>query len=322
MSTDLSSPDLVLTKIQQLQKQVSLLSDAIITQDTRGHSKALCLVVQPQASARPAYFTKIYPEDRQAQLLKIESTYRQLKIPTAKIIDITYLPSINETVCSHQYLAGPTLKEILPISTVEEYENLGYQVGAELSKFAQVQGDPQKFQQDFDAELAQLWDNVYQKKREYNQTHIQKLPIVNLHRLEKSFNYLKTFVYATTPVFVHSDINLNNIIIHRGKPYFIDTDGGGIKFRALDFRGNCWWGWTGNNVEKERAVYRGIYRGLFTDQIPKSFHQELAFTMIYEFILRVYKYRNDPEQIHYSFLRWHDILTLTRYFENYTFDWF
>jgi len=37
-------------------------------------------------------------------------------------------------------------------------------------------------------------------------------------------------------------------------PYFIDIDGGKIKSRALDFRGNCWYGWTGDNLEKDRAV--------------------------------------------------------------------
>lgn len=311
-------------KLQQLLAQVPFFQNAKLSQDTRGHSGVLCLVVERSELQSPTqkFFAKVYPGDNRAHLLAVEQIYQQLNIPTAKIVNLQYLPATNETICSYEYIKGPTLKEILPQCTVAEYEALGYQVGAELRKFSAITGDPQKFQTEFDVELKQLWQNIFQQKSEYNLTQTDKLPVINLHRLRKNFEQLKTYVYATTPVFVHNDINLSNIIIYQGRPYFIDTDGGAIKFRALDFRGNCWWGWTGNQVTKERAVYRGIYRGLFQDQIPASFHHELAFTMIYEFILRVYKYRNDPEQIHYSFLRWYDILTLTHYFENYHFSWF
>lgn len=309
----------VAEKIQSLREQIGYLKDAEIIQDTRGHSGVLCLVVQ---DFKQKFFTKVYPGDVGVQLQKVQDVYNKLKIPTAQIKKLDYLADTNETICSYEYLDGPTLGELLPKISTTECEDLGYKVGVEISKFAKIKGDLKEFQQKFDEEAARLWQNVYQKKRQYNQTYNQKLPVINLKRLQKSFENLRQSIYATKPVFVHNDINLNNVIFVGDQSYFVDTSDGDIKFRALDFRGNCWWGWAGNNVEKERAVYRGIYRGLFCDKIPENFHKELAFTMIYEFILRVYKYRDDMEQIRYSFLRWHDILVRTNYFEKYRFDWF
>lgn len=309
----------VMQKIQQLQQQVLFLRDSNITQDLRGHSKLLCLVVQ---RGDKKFFTKVYMGDNRDHLKKVEEIYQKFGVPTARIVNLQYLPVTDETVCSYEYIEGPTLKELLPTSTLAEYESLGYQAGAFLNRFSATKGNLVQIQANFEDTLKKLWENVFQKKFIYNQTHNPKLPSINLYRLQKSFEQLKTFVYAAQPVFIHNDINLSNIIIHNHKTYFIDTDGCNFNFRSLGFRGNCWWGWTGNNVDKEHAIYRGIYRGLFQDSIPAEFRKELAFAIVYEFILRVYKYRNDMEQVRYSFLRWYDIFTITDYFENYRFDWF
>lgn len=306
-------------QINFLQTKIRLLRDSIIEQDFRGHSRVPCFVV---TKSKEKYFVKLYPSDRVQNLKDIEATYAKLKIPTANIVSVQYLPELDRTFCAYKYITGPTFNELLSQKPLKFIEDLGHRIGEELRKFSQVQGDPAEFQQSLERELADLMQNVRHQKELYNSKNSEKLPEIDLDRLERSLNYLKRAIYATTPTFVHSDINLNNVIIHEDKPYIIDTDGGKIKFRALDFRGNCWWGWTGDNVERERAAYRGIYRGLFRDQIPDSFHQELAFTMIYEFILRVQKYVGDNEQIHYSFLRWHENLEKTNYFEGYRFSWF
>lgn len=302
-----------------LRDEVGFLQDCKMQRDLRGHSRAACYVLEKMGQQ---YFMKVYSGDRKEDLWRVEATYAQLNVNTAKIIKTEYLEQLHKTFCIYEYIDGKTLNELLGACDITEAENLGYLVGKETSKFVQLEGDADKFQSEFEAELKPLWANAYRIKREYNMSHEQKLPVINLPRLEKSAQQLKEFIYATKPTFVHSDINLNNIIIHDGEPYFIDTDGGKIKFRALDFRGNCWWGWSGSNVEKERAIYRGIYRGMFNDAIPDSFHQELAFTMIYEFIMRLWRYRGIDEQTHYSFLRWHENLKRTNYFEKYKFPWF
>lgn len=346
-------------KIEQyLRQQIPFLSGSTMQRDTRGHSRATCFVIDfsnptditTHSQASPVShdhissalasstsvglnnassdrstqkcFAKVYPDYRTDDLRRIEQTYHQLQVNTANIVHVQYLPDTNETFCAYEFITGPTFNDLLSQKPLSFIENLGYRIGAELHKFSQIQGDPVKFQQSLDRELATLLQNARRQKLLYNSKYSEKLPEVDLDRLERSLNHLKQAIYATTPTFVHSDINLNNVIIHAGEPYIIDTDGGKIKFRALDFRGNCWWGWTGDNVDRERAAYRGIYRGLFQDHIPDSFHQELAFTMIYEFILRVQRYTGDDEQVHYSFLRWHDNLEQTNYFENYRFGWF
>lgn len=299
--------------------KINLLQNCNIVRDLRGHSRALCYIAK---SSTDKYFIKVYSGDRTSELFYIESIYDLLQIHTAHIIQANYLVELDATYCVYEFIEGPTLNELLPQLSIDELEQKGHQVGCKLNKFSSIKGDVQKFQCAFDQELSELLSLNRAKQLEYNNSHAEKLPAIDLDRLEKSLEVLKPAIYASDPVFIHSDINLNNIITHQAQPYFIDTEGGKIKFRALDFRGNCWWGWTGENVDKERAIYRGIYRGLFHDQIPDIFHQELSFTMIYEFLLRNQRYKDDPEQIHYSFLRWHDNLEQTNYFENYHFEWF
>ena len=106
--------------------------------------------------------------------------------------------------------------------------------------------------------------------------------------------------------------------------YFIDTSNGKSSFRSLDFRGNCWFGWDGDNKINEQAMYRGIYKGLFKGEIPEQFNKELAFTIIYEFFLKIndgYR-KKDMEKIKYNFHKFGDIFDRTNYFENYKFEWF
>ena len=127
----------------------------------------------------------------------------------------------------------------------------------------------------------------------------------------------------TTPSFIHKDINLNNIIVNDNEPYFIDTDGGKVSFRALDFRGICWYTWDGDNKIKEQAMYRGIFKGLFNDNIPDNFHKEIAFTIYYEFFLKVKEAinNNDKERLDFIFEKFGNIFDRTNYFENYKFCW-
>lgn len=83
-------------------------------------------------------------------------------------------------------------------------------------------------------------------------------------------------------------------------------------------------GWDGDNIKAEQAIYRGIYKGLFNRNIPDSFHKELAFTIIYEFLLKIFEgnKRNDIGKIEYIFSKFGDIFDRTNYFENYKFEWF
>ena len=51
-------------------------------------------------------------------------------------------------------------------------------------------------------------------------------------------------------------------------------------------------------------MYRGIYKGLFNGEIPEQFNKELAFTIIYEFFLKIndgYS-KKDMEKINIIFI--------------------
>lgn len=303
----------------QLRQEISFLQGCKMERDLRGHSQVPCFIL---SKADTKYFMKVYPGNRIDELKYIESIYKVLRIPTAFIVKIGYLQKTNRTFCIYDFIEGDTLDEWLPQVPSAQAEEFGVKIGGELRKFADLEGDSSKFKRAFNRELKQLLELAHLQKMSYNQQHAELLPEIDLHRLKKSLQNLKAALYATTPIFVHSDLNLSNIIINRGEPYFIDTEGSQINFRAFNFRGNCWWCWSGSDIKKEQAIYRGIYRGTFHDQIPASFHQELSFMVTYQFLHRVKKYANDETQVHYSFLHWRDLLAQTNYFENYKFDWF
>lgn len=315
----------VLSLEAYLRQEIAFLRDCQIRRDTRGHSRIPCFVIEKPADvpgSHTQFFMKLYPTDRTHDLRQIESFYRQTQVPTAKIVQLGYLPDTEQTYCIYEFITGKTLRELLQKTSANGLEDIGYQTGVELSKFRQVTSSDQSLRNDFSRHLKLLLNNAHTQKRNYNKTHHRKLPRINLRKLEQSLWQLKNVTDQVELTFTHGDINLYNIILHNCHPVFIDTDGGKITYRALDFRGNCWWGWTGNNTEREQAIYRGIYRGYFADEIPVEFHQELGFAIIYEFLLRLQRYEGINEQTYYSFLRWHDILERTKYFENYHFDWF
>ena len=292
-----------------------------IKQDFRGHSRALRYVC---TKGNNKYFVKIYENNRTNDINNIINIYSELQISTAEMIEIGYIESLNKTYVVCEYIEGNTLYELVRILYVEDLEQIGIKIGRELKKFQRIIGDKEKFEEEFEKEINDLICNSIELKKFYedNNNNNNKLPYIDMNRLFESFSKLKEFIYIQNPTFIHNDINFKNVIVKDEIPYFIDIDGGKIKSRALDFRGNCWYGWTGDNLEKDRAVYRGIYKGLFDGQIPIEFHKELAFTMIYEFLLRLKQYGKDIEQIEYSFNRFKLIFDNTCYFEDYIFEWF
>lgn len=306
----------------ELRREIQFLQDYDMQRDLRGHSRVPCFILQNQETATK-YFMKLYDGQRAEELALIQQIYERAEVPTARTIKVLDLATSNQTCCIYEFITGPTLRELLRKQPADSLQQIGYQVGVDLKKLAHTQLARDQFSKTvFDENLEALLQNAHLQKRNYNVKNHQKLPRINLRRLERSITALKAVVDEIPPTFTHGDINLYNIILHDDTPYLIDTDGGGLSWRALDFRGNCWWGWTGNNTESEHAVYRGIYQGYFMNHIPASFHQELGFAIIYEFLLRLKRYENIDQQTYYSFLRWHDILELTNYFENYHFDWF
>ena len=208
--------------------------------------------------------------------------------------------------------------------SVEEIENIGLQVGENLSKFKKIKYNKQEIIDLNDKEFNKLINILYISKDFYEKNESEKLYYIDLDRLCDDFLEYKKYVYKNEPTFIHGDINLHNVIVKDGKTYFIDTSNGKSSFRSLDFRGNCWFGWDGDNKINEQAMYRGIYKGLFKGEIPEQFNKELAFTIIYEFFLKIndgYR-KKDMEKIKYNFHKFGDIFDRTNYFENYKFEWF
>ncbi len=344
-------------QIESLRAQVPFLHGSTIIRDLRGHSRVPCFVVEKNGQK---YFAKLYPGNREQNLQDIEATYLQLQIPTAKTVEIKYLSPIDATFCAYEYIEGGTFAELLPKLPLAQVEDFGVKVGQEVKKFLSATGDQvetrylqerdesdrvetRDFQEQLDLELSQLLQNLRQQKQLYNQRHTEGLPEIDLARFERSLQKLKQDIFQLPPNFAHTDLNLTNIIfsqnwpeplrdsndtmdVANSRPVFVDTDGSKMAFRALDFRGVVWWNWDPNlttaEVQREQAACRGIFCGMFDDKIPASWHQELSFTMMYEFLIRVQKYAGDDTQTHYSFLRWRENLRQTRYFEDYHFPWF
>ena len=234
------------------------------------------------------------------------------------------LNDLDKTFVVYEYIDGKELIDLTRKLSVEEIENIGLQVGENLSKFKKIKYNKQEIIDLNDKEFNKLINILYISKDFYEKNESEKLYYIDLDRLCDDFLEYKKYVYKNEPTFIHGDINLHNVIVKDGKTYFIDTSNGKSSFRSLDFRGNCWFGWDGDNKINEQAMYRGIYKGLFNGEIPEQFNKELAFTIIYEFFLKIndgYS-KKDMEKIKYNFHKFGDIFDRTNYFENYKFEWF
>ncbi len=283
-----------------------------VTQDLRGHSSALRYVCVKDGIT---YFVKIYKNNRIEELDSIQSIYDRLGIPTPKIVENGYLEVYDKTYVIYEYIKGKTLKELTEELEVEELEMIGKMVGNYLSKFKNISDNKEILIKTCNSEFESLIEILFK---------IKKNKFINTDRVIRNFNYLKEYLYETCPSFIHKDVNLNNVIIYNNVPYFVDTDGGKISFCALDFRGICWWTWDGDNKLNEQAMYRGIFQGLFNNKIPDNFHKEIAFTIYYEFLLKVQEafVNNDHDRMDFIFKKFGKIFAKTNYFENYKFEWF
>ncbi len=203
-----------------------------IQEDFKGHYSATRFVVTKEENK---YFIKIYVGNRVDDLHNINKIYEDLKIPTAQIFACEYSKECNRTLCAYEFIGGSTLYELTKTKGTKELEKIGKMVGAQIKKFQNVIDLKENIKKTFDMELDDLMKNVLKIKNTFE----QKLPEIDLERLFKSFIYLKQYIFLNKPTFIHNDINFNNVIVNDGLPCFIDTDGGKIKFRALDFRGNC-----------------------------------------------------------------------------------
>lgn len=304
-----------------LEQIIFLKSCSYLEQDLRGYSSALRYICEKDGQK---YFVKIYENNRLNDLDYVESIYIKLEIPTAKIIAKDYLQEFNKTYVIYEYIEGKTLLEMTQEIEIDALENIGKRVGNYLSRFKKITTNKEKLIYSFDIEFQNLIDKLYYTKEYYNKNEKGQLEFINLDRLCKNFNEYKKYIYNTEPTFIHKDINLNNVIVNNNETYFIDTDGGNVSFRALDYRGICWWTWDGENKLKEQAIYRGIFKGLFDGNIPDDFHKEIAFTIMYEFLLKVEEISRskDMRRMEYIFSKFGDIFNQTNYFEDYKFAWF
>lgn len=291
-----------------------------IEEDFRGHSSALRYICKKNGKK---YFIKIYENNRLRDIADVEKIYMKLRIPTSNVIEKEFLKEFDKTYVIYEYIDGKTLLELTCELELNDLEKIGNRVGNHLSKFQVITTDKEKLIKLYESEFDNLIDKLYYMKKKYNNVN-EPLEYIDLDRICRNFNELKICLYNSKPSFIHKDINLNNVIVSNDETYFVDTDGGKVAFRALDFRGVCWWTWDGENRLAEQAIYRGIFKGLFRGNIPDDFHKELAFTIIYEFLLKIEEASrtDDMARTKYIFSKFGDIFNRTNYFENYKFNWF
>ena len=292
-----------------------------IKQELSGYSSALRYICELDDDK---YFVKIYSKNNLKQIKQIDLIYKKLNIPTPLIIYAKYLNDLKKTLVIYEYIDGKEIYDLTKELSVKEIEKIGFKVGKNLAKFKKIKCNKQELINSYDKEFNKLADNLYIIKDFYEKNENKKLYSIDLDKLYNTFLEHKKYVYNSEPSFIHGDINLHNVIVKNKKPYFIDTSNGKNGFRSLDFRGNCWFGWDGDNKFNEQAMFRGIYKGLFNGKIPDEFHKELAFTIIYEFFLKInegYK-KKDMGKIEYNFYKFGKMFDMTNYFENYKFKWF
>lgn len=309
------------TEENRLLKQISFFeSCSSIEQDFRGHSSALRYICEKN---NQKYFIKIYKNNRLKDIKYIDSIYKELQIPTAEIFELDYFEKFDRTFVVYEFIEGKTLLELTKELSLKEIEDIGKSIGKYLSKFKTLKCDEETVISLFEKEIKKLIENLYYMKDYYDKNGNSGLKCIDIDRLYSNFCEYKKYIYATKPAFIHKDINLNNVLVKDNNIFFIDTDGGKFSFSVLDFRGICWWTWDGENKVKEQAMYRGIFKGLLGNNIPYTFNKELAFTVMYEFLLKIEEVSKskDLKRMEYIFSKFGDIFIETNYFKNYRFDW-
>lgn len=208
----------------------------------------------------------------------------------------------------YRYIAGENLKTLSNTSyTVRETYQAGVQAGRTLQHLQNL--PPQDFptipREDLDALVLhgqQLYRQLLHDQMVYRLLQKHQLPPL-LSSLMPIFAHAATIFADLSPALIHGDIKRSNIIIDpAGHQHFIDIGAMKVSYAVFNFRYQIIWDLLPENRQR-RAFTRGFFDGFFDQQYPKTFHQQIIFISVLNFLEHTTKFSHDTAELDWYFSR-------------------
>lgn len=232
--------------------------------------------------------------------------YQQANIRSLKFLG--YGHYLHQSFYLYRYISGENLKILSDTSyTTHETCRAGVQAGHTLRRLHDV--SPLKINSIPSEDLKKL---IYYGQQLHNQlvqnsvisqllTKHQLLTL--LTSLMAIFANAETFFANLSPRLIHGDIKRSNIIIDQNEcQHFIDIGAMKISYDVLNFRYQIIWDLLPENRQR-RAFTKGFFDGVFRQQYPNYFHQQIIFTSILNFLEHTAKFSHDLTELDWYFGR-------------------
>ena len=267
----------------------------ILEKVSDGYSGALLYVIKRK---REKFFLKIFNKTfdyKEIDLLKKKlNIYKELNINSLEIIDSNKIGNLDKYYIVYNYIDGQNLKEFtnLKKSNSQYIRYMGRKIGKQLNKLREYNKyDKNLFEfKDINKLTETIIENFKSMLKDEKiigtiQKYFNKSELKNLEtKLKKYKNVLKNI----EPKLIHGDIKRSNIMIDKSKKlYIIDVESMQLNYDVMNFLYQMTWALFKEN-HREAEFVSGYFDGIYNNQRPKNFNEQILFITILNFFNESY----------------------------------
>lgn len=250
-----------------------------------GHSNAIKFIIHTKEKK---YFLKILLEKKSEEINNIIEKYKKNNIPIPKLMNQGYLLNKELYLC-YELIEGENVKELQELS-LEEYYDIGYQVGTLIKKLSQAEKSNQNYYEIF-KEQKQKDMKEFQMLFLTNQSFFSKkeLNFFLNGNFENLYNKYLSSYQEEKVIYGHNDIKQSNIMYHNKTLYLIDIENSCSGFFTEFLHADAG-KWFGEDSASSKKILKGYIDGFWTqEKLPKRILSQLYFQILDFFLKRMIK---------------------------------
>ena len=221
----------------------------------------------------------------------------------AKMIECNYVKEENSTYIVYEFLKGETLKQKISTLSYNEITIYSEKLTMELTKLI-MNNSFALAKEDIVKKYIKVLEESTKQIEHYQKNNIIKSSyFFNLKKLKKVYTNLLDKVKENEIYFVHSDLNLSNIMIYENEVYLLDIEDACFNYMGYHFKCLCWWFYENYEYKKKYLYFYNNVIQKLEIIFKKDLQHEIFLGMIYEYLHRIIRYKGNDQQIDYTLLK-------------------
>ncbi len=274
--------------------------DDIIEEIEDGHSGAF---LYKMIRNKDKYCIKVFHEEfsqkKINKILKSLEIYKKLNIPSLEIISYGNIKNLSKFYIVYNFIEGLNLKKYLNLDLykLNDIRKVGKCVGKKALKLKMYEDYDKKIfvQQDINCLVHDILKNFDFMMKDKKAKDI----IIKYFKMDEIDRYRDILVESTNifkkieTKLIHGDIKRSNFMMNqKGQICFIDIEDMQVNYEILNFRYQMTWILFKEN-KREKEFIKGYFDGLYNNQRPPYFNEQIIFISIFNFLEESYNFYKD-----------------------------